>query len=174
MQALYRDQLLLDQLSTELDRRRRDGCVRRCHGDMRLANICLFEGRPTLFDGIEFSDEIACIDVLHDLAFVLMDLQHHQLADLAPTVLRAYLDESGEAEECAPLPLFLSVRAATRSFTLAGSAQRQATAEAAQAKAKQARALLRQSRLYLLDHQALGLGYPQLAFARPRPSRSHP
>lgn len=175
VQALYRDQLaLLDQLSTELDRRRRDGCVRRCHGDMRLANICLFEGRPTLFDGIEFSDEIACIDVLHDLAFVLMDLQHHQLADLAPAVLRAYLDESGEAEECAPLPLFLSVRAATRSFTLAGSAQRQATAEAAQAKAEQARALLRQSRLYLLDHQALGLGYPQLASARPRPSRSHP
>lgn len=175
VQALYREQLaLLDQLSAELDRRRSDGCVRRCHGDMRLANICLLEGQPTLFDGIEFSDEIACIDVLHDLAFVLMDLQHHQLGHLAPIVLRAYLDESGEAEDCLPLPLFLSVRAATRCFTLASSSQRQSTPEAAQAKAAQARSLLQQAHIYLLDHQALGLGYPQLAPVPLRPTRSHP
>lgn len=174
VQALYHDQLaLLDQLSAELDRRRREGYVRRCHGDMRLANICLFEGRPTLFDGIEFSDEIACIDVLHDLAFALMDLQHHRLGDLAPLALRAYLDESGEAEDCLPLPLFLSVRAATRCFTLASSAQRQTTPEAAEAKAAQARMLLQQSRIYLLDHQALGLGYPQVATVPSSSTRSH-
>jgi aminoglycoside phosphotransferase family enzyme len=175
VQALCHDQLtLLDQLSTELDRRRHEGYVRRCHGDMRLANICLFEGRPTLFDGIEFSDEIACIDVLHDLAFVLMDLQHHRLADLAPLVLRAYLDESGEAEDCRPLPLFLSVRAATRCFTLASSAQRQTTPETAEAKAAQARMLLQQSRIYLLDHQALGLGYPQVTSIPSGSTRRHP
>ncbi|WCR44132.1 phosphotransferase [Stutzerimonas stutzeri] len=168
--ALYRDQLdLLRQQAAELERRRLAGQVRRCHGDMRLANICLFAGHPTLFDGIEFSDEIACIDVLHDLAFVLMDLQHHGLGELAPVVLRAYLDESGEADDCLPLPLFLSVRAATRCFTLAGSSLRQSSSEAAQAKASQARALLQQAQLYLLDHQALGLGYPQLA---PAPSHS--
>ena len=41
-----------------LDQRRADGKVRRGHGDLRLANICLYGGRPTLFDCIEFSDEI--------------------------------------------------------------------------------------------------------------------
>ena len=140
---------------------------------MRLANICLFEGRPTLFDGIEFSDEIACIDVLHDLAFVLMDLQHHQLADLAPTVLRAYLERVARPRVCTVAAVPIGSRGDSQ---LHPGRQRPApaTAEAAQAKAEQARALLRQSRLYLLDHQALGLGYPQLVSARPRPSRSHP
>ncbi|MBK3869276.1 hypothetical protein GFL09_16800 [Pseudomonas stutzeri] len=175
VQALYRDQLaLLEQQSPELERRRLAGQVRRCHGDMRLANICLFEGRPTLFDGIEFSDEIACIDVLHDLAFLLMDLQYHRLGDLVPSLLGAYLGASDEPQQCLPLPLFLSVRAATRCFTLACSAERQATAEAAQSRAAQARTLLQQSHLYLLDHQALGQSCPQVAPTTSRPTRSHP
>ena len=50
------------------------GFVRQCHGDLHLRNIVLLDGRPTLFDGVEFNDEIACIDVLYDLAFLLMDL----------------------------------------------------------------------------------------------------
>ena len=38
------------------------------------ANIVLLDGRPMLFDCIEFDDEFACIDVLYDLAFLVMDL----------------------------------------------------------------------------------------------------
>ena len=44
----------------------------RFHGDLHLRNIVLVDGRPTLFDAIEFNDEIACGDVLYDLAFLLM------------------------------------------------------------------------------------------------------
>lgn len=173
--ALYRDQLaLLEQQAPTLELRRNSGRVRRCHGDMRLANICLFEGRPTLFDGIEFSDLIACIDVLYDLAFVLMDLQHDRLGELAPLLLRAYLDHGDETQDCPPLPLFLSVRAATRCYTLAGSALRQTTPGARRKKTKQALALLRQSRIYLLDHQALGLGFRQLSQPSPLSTRSQP
>ncbi len=51
-----------------LDRRRRDGYVRQCHGDLHLRNIVMLNGRPTLFDGIEFNDEISCTDVFYDLA----------------------------------------------------------------------------------------------------------
>ncbi|MEZ3137138.1 hypothetical protein ACBG90_20785 [Stutzerimonas kunmingensis] len=134
----------------------------------------LFEGRPTLFDGIEFSDLIACIDVLYDLAFVLMDLQHHRLGKLAPLLLRAYLDHGDETQDCPPLPIFLSVRAATRCYTLAGSALRQTTPGARRKKTKQALALLRQSRIYLLDHQALGLGFRQLSQPSPLSTRSQP
>ena len=65
-----------------LDRRRAAGKVRRCHGDLHLRNVCLFEGKPTLFDCLEFSDELASVDVLYDLAFLLMDLEHRRLRRL--------------------------------------------------------------------------------------------
>ncbi|WP_224791256.1 MULTISPECIES: phosphotransferase [Pseudomonas] len=117
---------LLQSLTDCLEERRRAGRVRRCHGDMRLANICLLDDQPTLFDGIEFSERIACIDVLYDLAFVLMDLQHHGLHRLSARLLSSYINHSGVEEDCKPLALFLSLRAATRCFSLAGAALRHA------------------------------------------------
>ncbi len=114
----------LDGLAALLDRRRDEGRVRRCHGDLRLANICLYSGRPMLFDCIEFSDDIGCIDVLYDLAFLLMDLQLSDHGDLGNAVFNAYLDLAPETDGLRALPLFLALRAATRSYALAGSADR--------------------------------------------------
>ena len=54
--------------------------MRRCHGDLHLANIALVDGRPLLFDAIEFDPVIATTDVLYDLAFTLMDLIHFNQA----------------------------------------------------------------------------------------------
>ncbi len=34
--------------------------VRRCHGDLHLRNIALIDGKPVLFDGIEFNDAFIC------------------------------------------------------------------------------------------------------------------
>ena len=97
-----------------LDRRRDEGKVRRCHGDLHLRNICLIDGRPVLFDAIEFSDEIATIDVLYDLAFLLMDLGHRGHRDFANLVLNRYLDLTGEDDGLAAMPLFLGLRAIIR------------------------------------------------------------
>jgi aminoglycoside phosphotransferase family enzyme len=58
---------VLERDALVLDRRRQEGFVRECHGDLHLRNIVLIEGHPTLFDGIEFNDEIACTDVFYDL-----------------------------------------------------------------------------------------------------------
>ncbi|TIO39770.1 MAG: aminoglycoside phosphotransferase, partial [Mesorhizobium sp.] len=69
-----------------LDRRETAGKIRRCHGDLHLRNICLFDGEPRLFDCIEFNDQIASIDVLYDLAFLLMDLWHRGFPELANLV----------------------------------------------------------------------------------------
>ncbi len=66
----------LDRSAGLLDERERVGKVRHCHGDLHLRNICLLEGVPTLFDCLEFDDDLATIDVLYDLAFLLMDLWH--------------------------------------------------------------------------------------------------
>ena len=118
----------LAAVGTLLDRRAAAGKVRRGHGDLHLRNVCLFEGRPTLFDCLEFSDELATVDVLYDLAFLLMDLEHRGLADFANRVLNRYLDLTGEDDGLAAMPLFLSMRAAIRAHVTAAAIERAAPA----------------------------------------------
>jgi aminoglycoside phosphotransferase family enzyme/predicted kinase len=101
-----------------LDTRRNRGRVRRCHGDLHLRNVCLVETRPTPFDCIEFSDQLSCIDVLYDLAFLLMDLIQRDLRHLASVVFNRYLDLTGDVDGLPALPLFMSVRAAVRAHVL--------------------------------------------------------
>jgi aminoglycoside phosphotransferase family enzyme len=79
----------LDRHGELLETRRRQGFVRSCHGDLHLRNICLIEGALTLFDAVEFNDEISCIDVLYDLAFLLMDLWRRDLRPHANAVFNA-------------------------------------------------------------------------------------
>src|SRR4029079_10888982 len=67
------------------------GFVRRCHGDAHLGNIVLIDGRPVLFDAIEFDPVIATTDVLYDLAFPLMDLIHFDLKMCANRLFNRYL-----------------------------------------------------------------------------------
>ena len=120
-----------------LNQRRRAGKVRRCHGDLRLANICLWQGRPTLFDAAEFSEKAGSIDILYDLAFVLMDLRLRGLEPCAAALLDAYLTHTPDEDTPALLPLFLALRASMRAYTLADSAGRQhSPAQAAQKRAQ--------------------------------------
>lgn len=114
----------LGPIADLLDRRRDQGKVRRVHGDLRLANICLLDGRPTMFDAIEFSDALSCIDMLYDVASLLADLHHRGAMLLANTLFNRYLDGIADADNLSVLPLMLSIRAATRAYSLAGSAQR--------------------------------------------------
>ncbi|MBV8654059.1 MAG: AAA family ATPase, partial [Alphaproteobacteria bacterium] len=104
----------LPPLADLLERRRRGGHVRHCHGDLHLRNICLIDGEPTLFDCLEFDRELACIDVLYDLGFLLMDLEQRGQRALANLVLNRYLDRTGEADGLAAIPFFASLRAAVR------------------------------------------------------------
>ena len=101
------------------------GFVRRCHGELHLRNIVLIAGEPTLFDAVEFSDEIASGDVLYDLAFLLMDLEERGLRAAANRLFNRYLaPEPPEAlTGLIALPLFLSLRAAIRAKVEAASAE---------------------------------------------------
>jgi aminoglycoside phosphotransferase family enzyme/predicted kinase len=112
----------LERLAFTLDRRRDGGFVRECHGDLHLRNIVLIDGRPTLFDAVEFNDEIACIDVLYDLAFLLMDLWRRRLPRHANAVLNEYLAQTLDIEGLDLLPLFLACRSAVRAKTSATAA----------------------------------------------------
>ncbi|MGU3492819.1 AAA family ATPase [Xanthobacteraceae bacterium A53D] len=100
-----------------LTARAAEGFVRRCHGDLHLRNIALIDGRPVLFDAIEFNPALATCDLLYDLAFLLMDLCARDLRPAANAVLNRYLwaaDEDAHYSGLAALPLFLSARAAIR------------------------------------------------------------
>jgi uncharacterized protein len=101
---------------TLLLQRQRQGHVRRCHGDLHLKNIVLLDGQPVLFDAIEFDENLASIDVLCDLAFLLMDLWHRGRKAEANAVLNVYCERDGVGEGLAVLPLFLSLRAAIRAM----------------------------------------------------------
>jgi uncharacterized protein len=119
------------------------GRVRRGHGDLHLGNIALIDGRPVLFDAIEFDPLIAAGDVLYDLAFLLMDLCERGRPKAANIVLNRYLVETRRAEDLdglAALPLFLSLRAAIRAKVTAARMERVDTDEQA--------AIVRSARAY--------------------------
>ncbi|MGO4714040.1 AAA family ATPase [Bradyrhizobium sp. 2TAF24] len=108
------------QLRDLLERRMQAGLVRRCHGDLHLANIALIDDRPVLFDAIEFDPALATTDILYDLAFPLMDLLAAGQAQAANILFNRYLSLMPDAgiEGLTALPLFLSLRAAIRANVL--------------------------------------------------------
>jgi aminoglycoside phosphotransferase family enzyme/predicted kinase len=95
------------------------GFVRRCHGDLHLGNICLWEGKPAPFDALEFDEALATIDVGYDLAFLLMDLDRRASRAAANRVMNRYVARSGDAAIVAGFPMFLSQRAMIRAHVLA-------------------------------------------------------
>lgn len=118
--ALYEAQLHAGKRL--LNARSEQGLVRRCHGDMHSGNIIVEEETPKLFDAIEFSEKIATIDVLYDLAFLLMDLWTEGERRAANVVLNRYLHLRREQEDLSGLsllPLFLSTRAGVRALVTA-------------------------------------------------------
>lgn len=123
-----RARFVLSRCGARADRRRDDGMVRQCHGDLHLRNIVLIDGQATLFDAIEFNDQIACIDVLYDLAFLLMDLWRLGLTQHANAVWNGYLADTQDVDGLPLMPLFLSCRAAIVAKTTATSANLQADA----------------------------------------------
>ncbi len=102
--------------------------VRRCHGDLHLNNIVLWRGHPVLFDAIEFDDDLATIDTLYDLAFLLMDLDRSGQRPAANTVLNRYLWRSNtplDLRGLRALPLFLGLRAGIRAMVTAERAEQE-------------------------------------------------
>ena len=111
---------MLARVGPLLTARGAGGHVRRCHGDLHLRNLVLIGGRPVPFDALEFDERLGTCDVLYDLAFLLMDLDHRGLRRAANITLAAWLRDADGAEDAglAALPLFLAVRAAIRAMVL--------------------------------------------------------
>lgn len=95
-------------------KRREAGSVRACHADLHLGNIVLFNGRPTLFDCVEFNDAIRWSDVMADVGFLTMDLIDHRRPGFASRFLNAYLEITGDYEGLRVLRFYAVYRAMVR------------------------------------------------------------
>ncbi|MDH3316364.1 MAG: AAA family ATPase [Gammaproteobacteria bacterium] len=95
-------------------KRKRDGFVRECHGDMHLANMAFVDDKITIFDALEFNPDLRWTDVMSEVAFVIMDLVHHARPDLASIFLSSYLESTGDYDGLILLRHFLVYRSMVR------------------------------------------------------------
>ena len=115
-----------EQREPLLRSRRAAGFIRDCHGDLHLGNIALIDHQVVFFDCIEFNPDFRLIDVISELAFLLMDLEARQQPQAANRVLNAYLEYSGDFAGLALLTFYKAYRAMVRAkvtlLELAGEA----------------------------------------------------
>lgn len=123
-------------------KRKAEGYVRECHGDLHLRNMALQAGDILFFDPIEFSKSLRNIDVISDLAFLLMDLQARGRSDYAYRILNRYLDQNGDYEALFLLRFYMVYRAMVRAKVTALQLEQNLSAD-------QKAAVLSESRRYL-------------------------
>jgi len=77
-------------------RRKQDGQIREGHGDMHLGNMVLRRDRIEVFDCLEFNPSLRWIDVISEIAFLVMDLADRGRADLGWRFLNRWLEQTGD------------------------------------------------------------------------------
>lgn len=95
-------------------RRKAEGRVRECHGDLHLGNLVRHQGKPVLFDCLEFNPDLRWIDVMSDLAFLVMDLCDKHAESLAWRVLNRWLEQTGDYDGLSVLRYYGAYRALVR------------------------------------------------------------
>jgi predicted kinase len=84
------------------------------HGDLHLRNMCLMDGRVVIFDCIEFNPALRAGDVMSDIAFLTMDLDHRRLPAHANRFLNEYLEHSHDYAGLPLLDFYQAYRACVR------------------------------------------------------------
>ena len=102
------------RLQERLRERKNGGFVRECHGDLHLGNLVLIGERLIPFDCIEFSENLRWIDVISEMAFIVMDLEVKGAANLAFRLLNRYLQITGDYTGLDLLDYYLVYRALVR------------------------------------------------------------
>jgi uncharacterized protein len=97
--------------SSLMQLRKAQGFVKECHGDLHLSNITLIEGKVMLFDCIEFNPELRWIDVVNEVAFLVIDLLYFGYEGHAFRFLNQYLQHTGDYAGLALLRYYLVYRA---------------------------------------------------------------
>jgi aminoglycoside phosphotransferase family enzyme/predicted kinase len=136
----YTDRFFQEQQDLFVKRMQQDK-IRECHGDLHLGNISFWQNKLFLFDCIEFNEPFRFVDVMYDVAYVVMDMAVRQRPDLGALFLNTYVEQTGDWEGLRVLPIYISrqtyVRAKITSFLLDDPA----VPDAAKQKAKETAAL---------------------------------
>ena len=103
-----------ERLAPAFEFRKHAGFVRECHGDLHLRNIVMIGNEPVPFDCIEFSGTLRWIDVINEVAFLVMDLMEHRQRGLAFVFLNAYLEATGDYAGVEMLRFYIVYRAMVR------------------------------------------------------------
>ena len=102
------------RVKSVLEQRKSSGFIRECHGDLHLGNIALFEGQISVFDALEFEPRLRWIDVISEVAFLVMDLESQGRVDLAYVFLNRYLEVTGDYAGMTVFRLYEVYRALVR------------------------------------------------------------
>jgi aminoglycoside phosphotransferase family enzyme/predicted kinase len=102
------------RLQSVFKQRKRQSFIRECHGDLHLRNMAWVNNKPLLFDCIEFDDNLRWIDVISEIAFLIMDLHKNGCYPLASRFLNHYLECTGDYAGVAVLPFYVCYRAMVR------------------------------------------------------------
>lgn len=94
--------------------RKKDGFIRECHGDIHLANMAWLDDQPLLFDCIEFNENLRWIDVICDIAFLMMDLDDRNETGLGWHFCNHYLQATGDYQGLPLLNCYKVYRAMVR------------------------------------------------------------
>ncbi|MCU0840903.1 MAG: AAA family ATPase [Thiobacillaceae bacterium] len=122
-----------ERLADHFGRRKAEGQVRECHGDLHLGNIAWVDDAPLIFDCIEFNPALRFIDVASEVAFLFMDLVSRDRDDLAWRFLNRWLELTGDYAGLDALRFYAVYRAMVRAkvnFIRAGQDDAPAQAEA--------------------------------------------
>jgi len=104
----------LQEFRPYFDHRVREGFVRECHGDLHVENVLQWNGRWVPFDGIEFNERLRRIDVMADVAFLVMDFAARGCWNWSHSFLNAYLEITGDYRQLALMKWFELYRAIVR------------------------------------------------------------
>lgn len=86
------------------------------HGDLLADDIFVLDDGPRIIDCLEFDERLRHGDVVADLAFLVMDLEHRGAAGLARRLISAYEAASGSTIPPALLHLYVAYRAQVRAL----------------------------------------------------------
>lgn len=103
-----------NEIKNIFDQRKKKGFIRECHGDLHLRNLAWHENKPLAFDCLEFNENFRWIDVVSEIAFLIMDLNVHNQPELAQYFLNKYLELTGDYEGCSVLRFYLVYRVMVR------------------------------------------------------------
>lgn len=125
-----------------IEERAASGHVREGHGDLRAAHV-IVGPEIEVFDPVEFDPELRYIDVLADVAFLVMDLAGAGREDLAELLVDEYREAAGESGGSELLWFYATYRAWVRAKVACLAGDEMPPGAEREAKQEEARELAR-------------------------------